>query len=599
MKKNAVSILILLFILGTSFAQNAAQQRVRAKLTQASVYLQGASLTHTASVVLKNGAQEVQFDGLCPSIETGSLKVTCSNGSVILSSVEFSTDYLSVKSETAHLQKLRDSLKICQKQLQDVLNAIQVDNKLLKTLSDGIANNTQQKEKILSPAELSANMDLYKAKAPALQKSLDEEKELQSQLNQRITRLKNQIAQDESKERLHSGVVTAAVSAPLAGKADFTITYYTTKASWTPIYDIQIHKIGEPVILTAKAQVRQTTGLDWEQVRLNLSNARPNQSNTAPEFSTWFLRYKKEMRAPVLYKNAKVRTAIPTIQNCSIEEDCAENQSAQTAQASSIYLLDGNAISKQEYESIDPAYLADLKILEPEEAQRKYGTYATTYVATTKSMDDFVQLQGDEVETSYAIGLPYNIAGNGKAQLIELKKHEIKAEYYYYAAPKLVAETYLMANLSDWAKYNLLPGTATISYNGSFISKTQLNTSKASSFLTLTLASEPRITVKRSKRTDFSSSKTLGSNTTETRSHLITVKNNLGKSVRFVLKDQYPVSTDKDIEVKLTEHTPSADINQAETGTLSWDMTLAPNETRTFQVTYTVKYPKEQSVELE
>ena len=540
------TLILLALAIPALHAQNQTQT-VTAKLTDASVYLRGATLTHTASVQLKSGAQTVVVNGLSPEIEIASLKVTVS-GNNILSSAEFSNDYVTVKSESAKIQQLRDSLKLHQKKWQEINNSLSVNNKLLKILSDGITNNTQQKDKIISSTELSDNMDLYKAKAPALMKQQNELKEQQEAINQHISRLQKQIKQDESRERQHSGVVTLAVSAPVAAKADITITYYTAKASWTPCYDIQVPAVGKPVSLMVKAQVRQTTGLDWKQVKLTLSNAHPNQSNQAPLFSAWFLRLQSPgaafSRKSAAYSNTLVsyKTA-----EAEVDEDA------------------GDEIQE---------------------------------VKAPKSMDDLVELQENDIEASYAIALPYNIPGNGKAQLIDLKTHTLKADYYYYAAPKLASETYLMVTLSDWEQYRLLPGEANVVFNGTHTGKTRLNTGTTEP-LTLTLATEPRIVVKREKRTDFSSTKTLGGSTTATRSHLITVKSNMNHPVSLRLKEQYPLSTDKEMEVKLTENSPEAGTNNSDLGVLTWDFELKAGESRTFTVTYTVKYPKEKRVILE
>jgi len=539
------TLILLALTIPALHAQNQ-PQTVVAKLTDASVYLRGATLTHTASVQLRSGAQTVVVNGLSPEIEIASLKVTLS-GNNILSSAEFSNDYVTVKSESARIQQLRDSLKLHQKRWQDINNSLSVNNKLLKILSDGITNNTQQKDKIISSAELSDNMDLYKAKAPALMKQQNELKEQQETINQHISRLQKQIKQDESRERQHSGVVTLSVSAPVAAKADITITYYTAKASWTPCYDIQVPAVGKPVSLMVKAQVRQTTGLDWKQVKLNLSNAHPNRSNQAPLFSAWFLRLQSPSVSN-LRKSAAYSNTMVSYKNAeaAVEEDSDEAEDTNVP----------------------------------------------------KSMDDLVELQENDIEASYAIALPYNIPGNGKAQLIDLKTHTLKADYYYYAAPKLAAETYLMVTLSDWEQYRLLPGEANVVFNGTHTGKTWLNTGTTEP-LTLTLATEPRIVVKREKRTDYSSTKTLGSSTTATRSHLITVKSNMNHPVSLRLKEQYPLSTDKEMEVKLTENSPEAGTNNSDLGVLTWDFELKAGESRTFTVTYNVKYPKEKRVILE
>ncbi|MBO7624972.1 MAG: DUF4139 domain-containing protein [Bacteroidales bacterium] len=602
MKKHCLLLTAILLLAAAGNSRAAEPQSVRAKLTHASVYLQGATLTHTATVTLKSGAQEIQIQGLSPDIEKNSLKVKAS-GNNILSSVEFSTDYITGKTESARLQQLRDSLKLYQKKWQEVNNNLSVNNKLLKILTDGITNNTQQKDKTISSTELAENLELYKAKAPALMKQQNEFKEQQENINQHISRLQKQIKQDESKERQRSGVVTLSVSAPVAGKAEFTITYYTAKASWTPCYDIQVPAVGKPVSLIVKAQVMQTTGLDWEQVKLNLSNARPNNTNNAPLFTAWFLRYSQpaSLNKRIGYSNTLVANKT---QDFDVEMDEAAVEYAVKPQTAgnkdeTIYLLNGQRISAEEYRSIDPAYIASMEVLKPETAQKRYGWQATTYVISSKTMDDFVELQENEAEASYVIALPYSIPGNGMSQLIELKQHTVKADYYYYAAPKLAAETFLMVTLSDWEQYRLLPGDANVIFNDTYTGRTRLHTGTTDPTLTLTLATEPRISVKREKRKEFTSTKTLGSSTTATRSHLITVKNNTQQAVPFCLKEQYPISTNKEIEVKLTENSPEASTNNSDLGVLTWTLQLKPGETRTFTVTYTVKYPKDHNLNLE
>ncbi|MEI9946691.1 MAG: DUF4139 domain-containing protein [Chitinophagaceae bacterium] len=71
----------------------------------------------------------------------------------------------------------------------------------------------------------------------------------------------------------------------------------------------------------------------------------------------------------------------------------------------------------------------------------------------------------------------------------------------------------------------------------------------------------------------------------------IIVKNNKLTDVNLLLKDQYPLSTIKEVEVKL-EDGGEAIINE-ETGVLTWKVDLKPGESKKFRFSYTVKYPKD------
>jgi uncharacterized protein (TIGR02231 family) len=521
-----------------------AQKQISAKLTEATVYLRGAALTHTASATLKSGSQEVIIDGLSPEIEINSLKVTA-NG-VLISATEFSQDYLTPREQTAHIKKLQDSLELYQEQLKEAQNELTIHKQLLKLVTDGTQNNMSQKEGSVSIADINANMELYRTKAAELQKSIDKDNKKIAKLNETVNRLKNQINQDETENMQLNGMLRLSVSVPENITTTFTITYFTNQAQWVPCYDINIPSMDKAITLQSKAKVRQVTGLDWNNVKLTLSNATPNRSTVAPVFKTWFLSFQRSQ--PYRYG--------------STAKDLARSNTASYASAPTVELEGVSSVSGQK-----PIV-----------------------------MNDFVEVEDQDIQVSFAIAVPYDIPGNGKEKLIDLKSYDIKAAFKYYSVPKLSDETYLIATLSDYEKYNLLPGEATVTFNNTFVGRTRLRTNDTESQITLTLITEPRISVKREKQRDYCSTKHVGNNTTITQSYLITVKNNMNRTAKLTLKEQYPISNDKDIEVKDVTVVPAATYDKKEIGVVTWDVELNPGETRTFTVTYSVKYPTDRTI---
>jgi hypothetical protein len=108
------------------------------------------------------------------------------------------------------------------------------------------------------------------------------------------------------------------------------------------------------------------------------------------------------------------------------------------------------------------------------------------------------------------------------------------------------------------------------------------------------LGNDRRVAVKREKMQDFSSVKFLGNDKRQVFTYQLTVKNNKNIPIDMILKDQYPISTDKSISVELLE-TDNAHDNQ-EVGTLTWEFPLKAGETRTFKFSYSVKYPKDKQI---
>jgi uncharacterized protein (TIGR02231 family) len=206
-------------------------------------------------------------------------------------------------------------------------------------------------------------------------------------------------------------------------------------------------------------------------------------------------------------------------------------------------------------------------------------------------MYDFVETSDNALSMSYIIDLPYSIPGNGKAQNIDLTTKTTGAEYKYYCAPKLDGATYLIAEIADWSKLDLLSAPANITYDGTYIGETRIDASSTNEKLTLTLGTDKRVSVVRELEKDFSAKKNIGNNVEQTFAYKISVKNNQNKEIKLILKDQYPISTDKSIVV-----TPSIAGN--EVGVVTWEENLKASETKIYRLSYSVKYPKDKSLNL-
>ncbi len=526
-----------------------AQKQISAKLDSVTVFLRGATLYHSANATLKSGSQEIIIDGLSPDIALNSLKVQA-NG-VLISAMEFEKDYITPKEGTAKIKKLADSLDFYQKQLQEARDELTVHQHLLKMLTDGTLNNMEKKDGTVTVAEINANMELYTSKAKTLQNSINQDNKKIEKLVETVNRLKMQINQDKQDSNVETGVVYLSISVPNNVTTVFNISYYTEDAGWQPHYDINIPGLDKPITMQAKAEVQQETGLDWNNVRLTLSNARPNRTNTVPVFRTWFLRFARNYSADM--SDARSNRASNYVSN--------SNVSAALSSLEGVSATDG-----------------------------------TNKKVVSTRMEDYISIDEQDVHVNYKIAVPYNIPGNGNEQLVDLMNYNLEAEYNYYCAPKLSTETYLIATLGGLEKYNLLSGYATVTFNNTFVGETYLNPNSTQDRVTLTLATDPRVTVKRELQRDYSSTKHVGSTTTETRSYLTTVRNNQNRNAKLTLKEQYPISNDKDIEVKLVEVKPSATYNKEDIGVLTWELDLSAGETRTFVVTYSVKYPKDRTI---
>lgn len=529
---------------------NAQTEKVlSSKISHATVFLRGAELTHTASTSLTKGENEIKIDGLSPEIDINSLKIRASNG-VVIAAYEFSKDFLaSSKSTLPVLKSLEDSIRLCQSKLDKINIDLKINTNMIDYLQKGVTKNISGSEKGLDINELKQTMDYYKTKSEqmeTLQTSLNKQKQ---EMETSIGRLKLQYQQESVEGNKPSGVLKLILASPQATNSTFTITYFTAAARWEPYYEINIASIDKPVLIAQKSKVAQATGLDWQRVKLSLSTATPSNGKVAPLFSTWFL--KERQYYPMSLPQAMLQNSY------------------------SYNKLEQKELVMQEDRVVDSSSDSQLN-----------------------SIDDYILESDNTLSVVYNIDLPYTIPGNGKKQNIDLQNKEVSAEYKFYCAPKLDTETYLLAEISDWEKLGLLSGKANITYDGTYIGETFIDAGSTHNKLTLTLGTDKRVVVKREKMKDYSTTKPLGSDIQQTFAYQITVKNNQNKAIRLVLKDQYPVSTQKKIEVNLQKDITPWTTHKEDVGVITWEEDFAPGATKTYKISYSVKYPKEMDLNL-
>ena len=610
MKK--ITLIICLAIATTNiYAEN-----VKGVLKRATVYFSGAELTHTVNVSLRQGENSLTIEGLTPNIDVNSLKINVSN-SVMVAASEFTTDYLTEKKSSDYIKKLKDSIDNYNAMIARLASAIKINTSSLELLKKGVENNLSNKtegstsmvKKHLTTAEITQNLDYYNNKAAALEKSIYDDNLKKTELSQKLTNLQAQLRQEQGKKGVFNGILNLNLVASYATNATVTVSYFTSQARWVPFYDMVVTDVSKPVNLKGRSKVSQNTGIDWNNINITLSTATPSKTKDAPVFDTWFLDFvynnygyyggmNKKVSNTITYAATESKDAI-------VEERAVSDVKARAVMSVSdaqqiLYVVDGVPYDG-DISEINPNSIASTTVLKEAQATAMYGSRGAGGVVliTTKKMEDYIAVEEKNIAMEYKIDLPYTIPGNGKEQIIDLKDYSLSPEYKFYAAPKLDQNAFLVADFKDWEKLNILSGLANITYDGTYVGQTYLNTSQTNNVMSVTLGSDKRISVKREKLTDFSQVKILGSDTKVTLAYKITVKNNQNKAVKFTLKEQYPISSQKEIKVELLDkETTKPTYNKEDIGVVTWDFDLAAGESREFRIAYSVKYPKDKKINL-
>jgi uncharacterized protein (TIGR02231 family) len=529
--------LLLLLLCGMAHAQKPVF--TTAKVKAATVYFNAAEVSQSANVSLPAGTSEIVVSNIADYLNENTIQIGAPASLTVLS-VQFTRDYISEfeADETSPvIRKVRDSIKLVQKELQRTAVLKSSEQKTIDLLDKNRVVAGQNTGLIV--AELIKLADYSKVKYTEAMTAYNNFTDKEQKLNELLAKLNSRLEINTRKdEDTSQGKLVLQVMNEHAGPVELDISYLTPNASWSPFYDLRAENTSGPINMLYKAQVVQQTGIDWKKVKLTLSSGTPNQNNQAPLLSAWFLRFGNNLAGRV---NG---VAINTI-------------------------------------SVDKAQLEEVVVM--------------GYGAKTKDIGNYTTINENQLSISFDIDIPYDIASNGKKHSVSLKEIKLPATYRHYAVPKAEKEAFLLAEISDYSKYNLLKGEANIIFEGMYIGKTYIDPNQTSDTLNLSMGRDKKVSVKREKVVEKSGIKFLSSYKEQTFTYETTFRNNKKEAVQLTLKDQYPVSTDKEIEIQLLQ-SDKAKAN-AETGVLTWDIKLAPGETKKVRISYKVKYSKDRIID--
>lgn len=203
------------------------------------------------------------------------------------------------------------------------------------------------------------------------------------------------------------------------------------------------------------------------------------------------------------------------------------------------------------------------------------------------------QIKKEEfTQSEFTISTPFTVLTDYKKTDVKIKSIEVEANYNYHIIPKLQKSVFLEAGILDWNSYHFLNGNAKIYLKGKYIGHTQIDTDHLSDTLHLQLGKDKDIQVKRTYEEELSNKVTGVNKIKETITYSILIKNNKPVPVRLTVKDQIPITTDKDINVELLNKKESQAQLDAKTGQLTWNIDLKPKESKEIQFSYLIKYPK-------
>lgn len=261
---------------------------VIAPLSKATVFFTGAQLYHEHNLELKPGKQEVVFQKLTDFVDPNTVQVKA-KGALTILSVRTRKNYEDPKISNEEIERLntqKKTLEAKNESLQNEYNVLDMDRNLLLKNQDLKGND--QGLKVAELKEAYAFMHQKLTEINTRQSTIYSELEaIQKQMN----KIDQEILSQRSKPVINYSEVVVEVDVEKAGEASFFVQYITPRATWKPYYDMRSDGIGKPVRLEAKANVSQTSGIEWNNVNIVLSTNDPYENAQEPSISPWYINY--------------------------------------------------------------------------------------------------------------------------------------------------------------------------------------------------------------------------------------------------------------------------------------------------------------------
>lgn len=508
-------------------------------VTDVTVFMSGAQVTHSDMVTLKAGENLIRITDLTANLDPNSIQVE-GNSNYLIVSVRHQLDYTIQPNSNPKAKQILDSLddlRFKQKELSGLKGVYERERALLNENM-----NIKGENAALLVDDLEEMANFYRERFKVIQYKMLELEDQEADNNQLISSLQQRLNQMNARKNSNPSEVLVTIQANKEGKFPIKVSYLAYQAGWIPMYDLRAEDINSDIDFQYRARVYQSTGNDWNDVNLTISTGNPTVGGQAPMLYPWYVNIYDPS-----YNYRPMAKAESRDQNMT------------------------PAVSYDRFEEVQIS------------AQGKASTVA-----------NYTTVQNNTVSTEFKIAVPYDIPSDNQQYDVIMQKESIKALFDYVAIPKLDNDAFLRARLTDWMQYSLLPGESNIYFKGTFVGKGYIDPAQANDTLIVSLGRDRSIQIKRDQIKEFCKTNTFGSKQKTTKAYEISITNTKKQAIDIVVEDQLPISQNGDLEIEMEEL--SGGSYDSTTGKVTWKLRIEPGQNVKKQLRFNAKYPKKKYV---
>lgn len=492
-----------------------------AKPREVTVYADRAEVVRIFQGDLAAGDQSLLFDNLPANVDFSSIRV---EGTGAFTLIDIRPETVQVK-EVANeairaLQAKIQAQELVQKELSLAEGRVAFRRSALeKVLGRLTSVGKESANPEMDPLKWAAYLDFQAEQQVALDKEATDLAKRIKASRQQVDTYNREIAALNGNQSRSRNLARVNLDVKTAGPAVVRLSYVVQGPSWKPVYDLRADTKAKSLEITYHAELRQSTGEDWQGVSLKLSTAEPSVGGREPEMSPWFLAKSEPVELEALRKDqvGDARRETRVAGRIPVEK---QNFTAAT----------GNNLFNEFSAKAGAAVLAD-------------ATVSTASVVT-----------GGTAAT-YIIERTTDIKSDNKMAKVTVTRLLLPSTFRHSCVPKLSSYVYLKTHATNKSDFTLLPGRTSVFLDGAFVANSSMDLVPAGQKFWTFLGVDQSVSVERKELARREESSGLfGKKTLRTVfDQVFKVKNGKATEIDLVIWDQLPMGDHEDIKVVLEE----------------------------------------------
>jgi uncharacterized protein (TIGR02231 family) len=309
-------------------------------------------------------------------------------------------------------------------------------------------------------------------------------------------------------------------------EAVLRLSYLVTNASWRALYDARLLYKEKDLELLMYALINQQSGEDWENVELSVSTSKPVVSAYLAPHKTWFIDFLAPPPSPRRDVRRMAMKTKKAFNEGELGKECEE--------------------AKEDYDAFDEAPA-------PEPCASVGGSRRAEELISANNFSN-AAISSSGIDAAFTASGGQDVPKDGSDKKVFVWLSKFPAEYEYIIMPSLEKAAYLKVKVKNNNTYPIVGGSVKVFRDYEFTGDSTLNTVLPGEDLELYLGIDQNIKVEHELINKFSEKKGLGGKDVKVEYfYRLTLESYKDSEEKLIISERVPISTEKDIEVKVTQ----------------------------------------------